>query len=64
MAPYVTPNGRFYRIDTALVVPQLSPAAWRLRVHGTGVERESSLSYDDLLAMPQVSLTRFIECGI
>jgi len=51
LAPVVTPNADFYRIDTALVVPQVDPADWSLRVHGM-VEREVVLTWDDLLASP------------
>ncbi len=47
-APFFTSNADFYRIDTALTVPQVPTEGWRLRVHGM-VERELELSYDDLL---------------
>ncbi|MGB7447730.1 MAG: molybdopterin-dependent oxidoreductase [Ornithinimicrobium sp.] len=49
LAPFVTGNARFYRIDTALSVPQVDPQTWSLRVHGM-VEKEITLSYEDLLA--------------
>ncbi|GAA2362209.1 molybdopterin-dependent oxidoreductase [Saccharopolyspora halophila] len=45
---FLTANRDFYRIDTALVVPQLSAEDWRLRVHGM-VGTELDLSFDDLL---------------
>ncbi|KAA0091451.1 oxidoreductase [Mycolicibacterium sp. P1-18] len=45
--PFITPNADFYRIDTALSVPQVSRADWRLRIHGM-VDREVTLSFDDL----------------
>jgi DMSO/TMAO reductase YedYZ molybdopterin-dependent catalytic subunit len=48
VVPWVTPNAQFYRIDTALAVPQLAPQDWRLRIHGM-VDRELVLSYDDLV---------------
>jgi hypothetical protein len=32
--PWATPNSDFYRVDTALVVPQIDPGCWRLRVYG------------------------------
>ncbi|MFK4851562.1 molybdopterin-dependent oxidoreductase [Microbacterium sp. ZW T6_19] len=51
LAPVVTPNADFYRIDTALIVPQVDPADWSLRVHGM-VDREVVLTWDDLLASP------------
>ncbi|MET9827630.1 MULTISPECIES: sulfite oxidase [unclassified Streptomyces] len=49
VSPFVTPNGDFYRVDTALVVPKVDATAWRLRIHGDGVSREKTLTFDDLL---------------
>lgn len=51
LAPVVTPNEIFYRIDTALQVPLIAPAEWRLRIHGM-VDREITLTWDDLIALP------------
>jgi DMSO/TMAO reductase YedYZ molybdopterin-dependent catalytic subunit len=48
--PWQTPNGVFYRIDTALSVPLVRAEDWRLRVHGL-VEREVTLDYDQLLEL-------------
>ncbi|MGI8530859.1 MAG: molybdopterin-dependent oxidoreductase [Geodermatophilaceae bacterium] len=47
LSPLLTPNEQFYRIDTALRVPQIAPADWSLRIHGR-VDRELRLSFDDL----------------
>ncbi|BDX33313.1 oxidoreductase [Mycobacterium antarcticum] len=47
LPPFITPNADFYRIDTALSVPQLTRADWRLRIHGM-VDREVTLTFDDL----------------
>ncbi|MGP4058639.1 molybdopterin-dependent oxidoreductase [Mycobacterium sp. 4D054] len=44
---FVTRNADFYRIDTALTVPQLSRQDWRLRIHGM-VDREIELRFPDL----------------
>ena len=44
---FITSNADFYRIDTALSVPQLSREDWRLRIHGM-VDREVTYSFDDL----------------
>ncbi|MFE5602104.1 sulfite oxidase [Streptomyces coelicoflavus] len=49
VSPFVTPNSDFYRVDTALVVPKVDATAWRLRIHGDGVAREKTLTFDDLL---------------
>lgn len=51
VTPVVTPNERFYRIDTALLVPRPNVDTWRLRVSGM-VARPFELTYDQLLAMP------------
>jgi DMSO/TMAO reductase YedYZ molybdopterin-dependent catalytic subunit len=57
ITPYIMANADFYRIDTALVVPQLDAASWSLKVHGM-VEREVTLSWASLLSKPmQDSLT-------
>ncbi|PWR13403.1 molybdopterin-binding oxidoreductase [Micromonospora acroterricola] len=61
LAPYVTPNSGFYRIDTALVVPQVDPATWRLRIHGR-VRNERTYSYADLLARPMVERYITLAC--
>ena len=51
LAPIVTPNADFYRIDTALVPPAVDAATWSLRIHGM-VEREVTLTMEELLALP------------
>jgi DMSO/TMAO reductase YedYZ molybdopterin-dependent catalytic subunit len=48
ITPYLTSNGDFYRVDTALRVPDVPVDGWTLRIHGM-VERELELSYEDLL---------------
>jgi DMSO/TMAO reductase YedYZ molybdopterin-dependent catalytic subunit len=47
LPPFVTPNADFYRIDTALSVPQLSRENWQLRIHGM-VDREVTYRFADL----------------
>jgi DMSO/TMAO reductase YedYZ molybdopterin-dependent catalytic subunit len=61
LTPIVVEEPDFYRIDTALVVPVVDPATWRLRVTGM-VEREIELTLDDLMAMPQVERYVTIAC--
>nr|MDT0661146.1 molybdopterin-dependent oxidoreductase [Micromonospora sp. DSM 115978] len=61
LAPYVTPNFAFYRIDTALVVPQVDPQTWRLRIHGR-VRNPITLSFADLLARPMVERHITLAC--
>lgn len=61
LAPYVTSNLGFYRIDTALVVPQVDPDSWRLRIHGR-VGTERTYTYADLLARPLVERYVTLAC--
>jgi DMSO/TMAO reductase YedYZ molybdopterin-dependent catalytic subunit len=61
LAPYVTPNADFYRIDTALVVPNLDAADWTLRIHGL-VEREVEITFEQLLAMPLIERHVTLAC--
>ncbi|MEV7397495.1 molybdopterin-dependent oxidoreductase [Aeromicrobium sp. NPDC092404] len=48
---YVTPNRDFYRVDTALRIPDVPAEGWNLRLHGM-VDKELNLSFRDLLDMP------------
>ena len=51
LSPFLTSNGSFYRVDTAIILPQVAPASWQLRIHGM-VEREITLTLDQLLRRP------------
>ena len=51
LTPYATRSADFYRIDTALSVPDVKAEDWSLRIHGM-VGEELTLTFDDLLAMP------------
>lgn len=44
---FITPTPKFYRIDTALTVPQLARADWQLRIHGM-TDREVTYRFEDL----------------
>lgn len=48
VTPWLTPNNEFYRIDTALSVPEVNVEDWQLRVHGL-VEQEVVLTFQDLV---------------
>jgi DMSO/TMAO reductase YedYZ molybdopterin-dependent catalytic subunit len=48
VAPFVTPNADFYRVDTALVVPQVRAEDWVLSVTGM-VDEPFELTFDELL---------------
>ncbi len=61
LARFVTGNDDFYRIDTALTLPQVDPATWRLKIHGR-VRNPITLSYADLLARPLIERYVTLTC--
>jgi DMSO/TMAO reductase YedYZ molybdopterin-dependent catalytic subunit len=58
---FVTANRDFYRIDTALRLPAKAAADWSMKVHGL-VERELTISYQDLLSRPLVERPVTLTC--
>jgi DMSO/TMAO reductase YedYZ molybdopterin-dependent catalytic subunit len=61
LASFVTSNGDFYRIDTALTVPQVDPGTWQLKIHGR-VRQPITLSFADLLARPMIERYASLTC--
>jgi DMSO/TMAO reductase YedYZ molybdopterin-dependent catalytic subunit len=61
ISPIVTPNERFYRIDTELLVPRLDAMSWELRVDGM-VERPFTIGYEELIGMPLIEQYVTIAC--
>ncbi len=53
LSSFITPDGSFYRVDTALLLPQVDPATWQLRIHGM-VQREVSITFAELLKRPLI----------
>ena len=53
LSSFITPNGTFYRVDTAILLPEVDPATWQLRIHGM-VQREVTLTFDQLLRRPLI----------
>ena len=53
LSPFVTSNTSFYRVDTALVLPQVDPSSWQLRIHGM-VNREITLTFEELIKRPLI----------
>ncbi|BBX06855.1 molybdopterin-dependent oxidoreductase [Mycolicibacterium aichiense] len=58
---FITSNADFYRIDTALSVPQLSRADFRLRIHGM-VDREITYTFDDLKKFEPIEKVVTLTC--
>lgn len=61
LASVITPNADFYRIDTALQIPRINPDDWVLRVTGM-VEREVTLTWAELIALPLEESTTTLMC--
>ncbi len=53
LSSFITDNGGFYRVDTALLLPEVDPATWQLRIHGM-VRRELRLTFASLLKRPLI----------
>jgi len=61
ISPFTTPDGSFYRVDTALSLPQVPPEQWHLRIHGL-VERELDITFDQLLKRPLTEADITLAC--
>ncbi len=61
MTPFRTSNADFYRIDTALAVPQVPVEGWTLDVTGM-VDRSLSLTFDELCAFGLVEADVTMTC--
>jgi len=51
LTPFFTSNSSFYRVDTDLVLPQISPETWTLQIDGM-VDHPVEFSFAELLRMP------------
>jgi len=61
LSPFYTPNAEFYRVDTSLIVPQVSPASWQLRIHGM-VDNPMTITFDELMKLPMIEHDVTLTC--
>ena len=61
VAPLVSSNEEFYRIDTALQVPVINADEWKLRITGM-VENEIEITFAELLALPLIETYVTLMC--
>ncbi|MBA2558500.1 MAG: molybdopterin-dependent oxidoreductase, partial [Propionibacteriales bacterium] len=61
VTPYITANSDFYRVDTALSVPQIDAGSWSLKIHGL-VDHDLELSFADLVDMPLIERRVTLAC--
>ena len=59
--PIVMPNDRFYRIDTALITPNVDVSTWSMKVTGM-VDHPVTLTYDQLTQLPIIEQYVTIAC--
>ncbi|MCX4718673.1 molybdopterin-dependent oxidoreductase [Streptomyces virginiae] len=62
ISAFTTPDKEFYRVDTALVVPKVDAGTWRLRIHGKGVTRPRTYTYQELLGRPLIERDITLTC--
>jgi DMSO/TMAO reductase YedYZ molybdopterin-dependent catalytic subunit len=61
LSPFYTPDAQFYRVDTALTIPQVSAATWQLRIHGM-VDHPMTITFDQLSQMPMTEHDVTLTC--
>jgi DMSO/TMAO reductase YedYZ molybdopterin-dependent catalytic subunit len=61
LTAFYTPNSQFYRVDTSLVVPQVSPQSWQLRIHGM-VDKPMTISFGELMKRPMIDHDVTLTC--
>lgn len=58
---YLTPTAEFF-VRNNNGTPRVDASAWRLRVGGDAARKPFELTYDELRALPAVTLPRVLEC--
>ena len=61
ISPFYTPNADFYRVDTSLVIPQLSASTWQLKIHGM-VDHPMTINFGELMKMPMIEQDITLTC--
>jgi DMSO/TMAO reductase YedYZ molybdopterin-dependent catalytic subunit len=61
VAPLISANADFYRIDTALQVPSVDSSTWKLKITGM-VANEVEIGFDELLALPLTESVTTLMC--
>ncbi|HET6188307.1 MAG TPA: molybdopterin-dependent oxidoreductase, partial [Trebonia sp.] len=61
LSAFYTPNSQFYRVDTSLVIPQVSAQSWQLRIHGM-VHKPTTITFADLMKRPMIDHDVTLTC--
>jgi DMSO/TMAO reductase YedYZ molybdopterin-dependent catalytic subunit len=66
LAPFisseVTPNEKFYRVDTNIFVPSVDANSWRLKVHGLVKNGPLEFTYQQIKSMSSITEYATLEC--
>lgn len=61
---YTMPNSFFFvRSHTPTSSPPIDVKTWKLSIEGEGVSKPFQITYDELLALPARTVTRYVECA-
>jgi DMSO/TMAO reductase YedYZ molybdopterin-dependent catalytic subunit len=61
LSPFYTPEAQFYRVDTSLALPVISPSAWQLRIRGM-VDNPMTITFGELMRMPMIEHDVTLTC--
>ena len=53
LSSFYTPDSQFYRVDTAIVAPEVEPSSWQLKVHGM-VDNPITMNFSQLMKQPMI----------
>ncbi len=62
LTDYLTPTEQFFVCNSG-ATPRIQSGSYELRLVGDGISNDVSLSYDDLLTMPQHTVRAVMECA-
>jgi DMSO/TMAO reductase YedYZ molybdopterin-dependent catalytic subunit len=53
LSTFYTPTSQFYRVDTALTIPEIAVRSWKLKIHGM-VDNPMTMDFGELIRRPMV----------
>ncbi|MGD0558174.1 MAG: molybdopterin-dependent oxidoreductase, partial [Streptosporangiaceae bacterium] len=53
LSAFYTPNDQYYRVDTALKIPELAVKSWQLKIHGM-VDKPFTMDFGELVRRPMI----------
>jgi DMSO/TMAO reductase YedYZ molybdopterin-dependent catalytic subunit len=53
LSAFYTPNDQYYRVDTALKIPEIAVKSWQLKIHGM-VDKPFTMDFGELVRRPMI----------